>query len=228
METDPHISAELAHQLPADVSLLARDGAVLTLGPGMIEVFGASGICAPGARLSDLVAETDRGVTEAALKALVSGAQTQAEFAVRWRAGTGSGEPVRLSLVAIRDHGETVAVAFDLADRPCASAAAAAARCRAPDAPEGPRHMTEASFGVPRSFCPETGLGQTFIRLPTLPGNSEAMAIGASVPAEITLAQDLAGEMPAFAATTSGDGDTFWHDLQLRVRRWKLARVLLS
>ena len=216
METDPNVSADLAHKLPAGVSLLARDGVVLNFGPGMIEALCPTGACPVGARLSDLVAEPDRGVAEAALTVLVEGKETRAEIAVRRRAATASGEPVGLTLVAVRDHGETVAVVLELAQNPGAASAAAAADVKAPNVSEALWHMTETTIGVPWSRCPQTGSGRIFSGLPTRPGNLEALSTDAMVLAGITLANDMVPEQATFAPAPSGDTGTFWHDLQVQ------------
>lgn len=131
METDPNFSGKLARALPMGAGLLARDGAILALGSGMATSIGGPGANLVGVPFRDQVAAPDRGRFDAALKALRLGGKTRMELSVRLRAGNFSAVPMRLTLEAVRDHGETVAVALEGPKRPDAPIAARSRRAEA-------------------------------------------------------------------------------------------------
>ena len=111
MESDPHIFARPAGVVPAGASLLARDGAVLSLSGDMAALFGRAGL--EGMRLQDLIDGADRERVDDALARLRAGRESRIEIAVRLAPPAEAAAPVRLGLEALRDHGETVVVLLD-------------------------------------------------------------------------------------------------------------------
>lgn len=118
MESDILFNPDHARKLPAGVTLVDRDGAVLTgpmghVAPGHV----APGHVAPGpVRLCDHFVGKDGERVAAALTALFRGVLDRTELMVRVGSGLLAGAPVRLSLEALRDGdstgGQTHAVAL--------------------------------------------------------------------------------------------------------------------
>ncbi|MEZ5720427.1 MAG: EAL domain-containing protein [Paracoccaceae bacterium] len=126
METEPHHFTDLARALSSGAGLLARDGTVLSLGPGLAAAFGTVG--ATGGALTELIAEGDRGALAAALESLRAGPETRLDIALTPRAAAGFDGPVRLTLVALQDRGETVAIGLETTGAGAAPAGGAASR----------------------------------------------------------------------------------------------------
>jgi PAS domain S-box-containing protein len=108
MDSDPHLFSSPEGTLPSGVSLLARDGAVLSLAPGMAAILGRPG--PERVRLRDFVDARDRGHVDAALARLRVGGERRIGIAVRPEAPAAADAAVPLVLEALHLGGEAVVV----------------------------------------------------------------------------------------------------------------------